>query len=169
VPNSHRRENLFSSSLISTRRVYQRPRNGGSTARVLAPKRARNHRVRNKFDDIPSRHGHHDFGAPVLQDRSCERASLPNLMGPYASKHQSAKFAATAVHSRQRAQRRDAGRATSSMLVNRLLHLRTSREPNTAKKGFCPAIMTSDGRSFCYRQPDLYCTMIDRSARERTG
>ena len=158
---------------MSTRNLYQRPRNGGSTARAPPPwpaKRARNHRVRNKFDDISHpaviimtvrRVG---SAGPLMQARS-----PPNLMGPYPPKHQLADFAAIAVRSRRRERRADVGRATPSALVNGSCISEPAREPNTEKRDFCPATMTSDRRSFCYRQPDLYCTMIDRSARERIG
>jgi hypothetical protein len=141
LPNAHRQENLFSSSLISTRNLDQRPRNGGSTARTVPPwpaKRARNHRVRNKFDDISNPAviimtlGRVGPAGPIMRARS-----PPNLMGPYPPKHQLAKFAAIAVRSRRRERRADVGRATPCV-SERLLHFRTSPGAKHREEGLLP-------------------------------
>ena len=58
----------------------------------------------------------------------------------YAPKHQPAKFATIAVRPCRRARRRDAGRATSSALLNGPCISQPAREPNSAKKGYCPAV-----------------------------
>jgi len=115
-----------------------------------------------------SRHGHYDFGAPILPDRSCEPAR-PEFDGPgraptSAGKVRGYRGAFLSAGAAQRRRQGTAIRVRHGSCISEL-----AREPNTAKKGFCPAAVTSDGRSFCYRRRDLYCTMIDRSAGERIG
>jgi hypothetical protein len=141
LPNAHKQENLFSSSLISTRNLAQRPRNGGSTARAVAPwpaKRARNHRVRNKFDDISNPAviimtlGRVGSAGPIMRARS-----PPNLMGPYPPKHRLAKFAAIAVRSRRR-ERRRRRQGDAIRVSERLLHFRTSPRAKHREEGLLP-------------------------------
>jgi hypothetical protein len=140
LPNAHRQENLFSSSLTSTRNLYQRPRNGGSTARAASSvARARNHRVRNKFDDISHpaviimtvrRVG---SAGPIMQARS-----PPNLMGPVSAQTSTGRVRGNrgAFSSARAARRRRQGDAIR--VSEGLLHFRTSPRAKHREEGLLP-------------------------------